>query len=275
MNSCSHSLQTSCCFLYGLIYTSFFWFYNLLPLQNAYKSVQRGIRFETSEVKIVNMDTNASLKRTENTVWDFILLLAGVGLLCYVSHEIIAGNRQLFSKGFLIAQFCFCMIFVADYIVRSLSDRTGRYALRHIPYLLISLPYLNIIALCGVALDRSWMMFLGVIPLLRTLIASYVVVRWFAEKGVRRIFTAYALTVVLLTYLSALVFYDYEIGVNAHLHGFGNAVWWAFMSMTTVGAAIFPVTAVGKVLAVILPCLGMLMLPLFTVYVADLYKDRR
>ena len=117
-------------------------------------------------------------------------------------------------------------------------------------------------------------MFFGVIPLLRVLIASFIVVRWFTRRGVRRMFTAYTLTVMLLTYFSALVFYDYETGLNAHLHGFGNAVWWAFMSMTTVGAEVFPVTTVGKVLAVVLPALGMLMLPLFTVYVADLYKDR-
>ena len=202
-------------------------------------------------------------------------LLAGIGLLVSVSHEIIAGSREFFSQRFLMTQLCLCLIFIADYFVRASWYHSRNYALRNLPYLLVSLPYLNLISWMGITLERSWMMFFGIIPLLRTIIASYVVVRWFAEKGVRRMFTAYALTVVLLTYISALVFYDYEIGVNSHLHGFGNAIWWAFMSMTTVGAAIFPVTAVGKVLAVILPALGMLMLPLFTVYVADLYKEKR
>lgn len=207
--------------------------------------------------------------------WELLTLVAGIVLLVSVSWEIITNNRAFFSKQFLIIQLCVSIVFMADYFVRSSADRSGRYALRHIPYLLLSLPYLSIISWCGGALDRSWMMFLGVIPLLRAIIAGYVVVRWFAERGVRRVFSAYAMTVVLLTYLSALVFYDYEVSVNTHLHGFGNAVWWAFMSMTTVGAAIFPVTAIGKILAVLLPGLGMLMLPLFTVYVADLYKNRR
>ena len=220
------------------------------------------------------MVTNYFLRTQNFRFWELLTLVAGVVLLFSVSHEIICGNRDFFSDSFLVTQLCVCMIFIADYIVRSFTDPRRRYAWRNVPYLLLSLPYLNIIAWCGVTLDRSWMMFLGVIPLLRTIIASYVVVRWFAERGVRRMFTAYALTVVLLTYLSALVFYDYEISVNPHLHGFGNAVWWAFMSMTTVGAAIFPVTAIGKVLAVLLPGLGMLMLPLFTVYVADIYKKR-
>lgn len=220
------------------------------------------------------MNEKTTLQKNVSPVWDFITLVAGIVLILSVSAEIICGDRAFFSGRFLVTQLCICIIFMVDYLVRAFSDRSGRYARRNIPYLLLSLPYLNIISWCGVALDRSWMMVFGVIPLLRALIACFVVVRWFTERGVQRMFMAYTLTVLLFTYFSALVFYDYEISVNTHLHGFGDAVWWAFMSMTTVGAEIFPVTAIGKVLAVVLPGLGMLMLPLFTVYIADLYKEK-
>ena len=47
------------------------------------------------------------------------------------------------------------------------------------------------------------------------------------------------------------------------------------MNMTTVGAAIFPVTTVGKVLSVLLPASGMLMLPLFTIYISDLFRKAK
>jgi voltage-gated potassium channel len=43
------------------------------------------------------------------------------------------------------------------------------------------------------------------------------------------------------------------------------------MNMTTVGAEIFPVTAIGKIICVILPIIGMAMFPVFTVYVTSLY----
>ena len=75
--------------------------------------------------------------------------------------------------------------------------------------------------------------------------------------------------------MAALIFYDYEVGLNARLQGFGNALWWAWMNVTTVGAAIFPVTAIGKILAVILPSLGMMFFPIFTIYVTDLYTIRK
>lgn len=62
--------------------------------------------------------------------------------------------------------------------------------------------------------------------------------------------------------------------MNDELHGFGDALWWACMNMTTVGAEIFPVTAVGRIICVILPIIGMAMFPVFTVYVTSLYAPK-
>jgi len=47
-------------------------------------------------------------------------------------------------------------------------------------------------------------------------------------------------SVLVFTYLASLVFYDYEILVNPRLTDYGDALWWAWMNVTTVGAAIFP-----------------------------------
>ena len=205
-----------------------------------------------------------------------ITFLAGMALIISVSVEVATGSRNYFSQWFLLTQLAVCSVFIIDYVMRvSCSRNSRRAALYYLPCLLLSVPYLNIVYWSGLPFDRSLQMLIGVIPLLRALVASFIVVRLVSARGVRRLFAAYVLTVLLFTYLSGMVFYDYEIAVNQHLHGFGNAIWWAFMGMTTVGAAIFPVTAVGKVLAVALPALGMLMLPLFTAYITDLYKMRR
>ena len=122
-----------------------------------------------------------------------------------------------------------------------------------------------------VVLDRGWSVVVAALPLLRAFVAMGVVVRWFVAGGMGRIFWAYIFTVVCFTYLAALMFYDYEVMVNPKLQGFGNALWWAWMGVTTVGAAIFPVTTIGKVLAVLLPSLGMMFFPIFTIYVTNLY----
>ena len=118
-------------------------------------------------------------------------------------------------------------------------------------------------------------MLIGIMPLMRAFLAFYVVVQWLVDNKVRKLFFAYIFTVVVFTYISALVFYDYEILVNSRLHGFGNALWWAWMNVTTVGAEIFPVTAIGKIFCVLLPSLGMMFFPIFTTYVLREYSHKR
>ena len=50
---------------------------------------------------------------------------------------------------------------------------------------------------------------------------------------------------------SALLFLLVERGVNPTVHHYGDALWWAAITMTTVGYGdITPVTATGKILAV-------------------------
>lgn len=104
--------------------------------------------------------------------------------------------------------------------------------------------------------------------------ATTVILEWLIEGEKKRLMGAYILTVTMFTYISALAFYDCEYGVNEHLGSFGDALWWAAMNMTTVGAAIFPVTTIGKVICVLLPIVGMMFFPIFTVYISDYYDKK-
>ena len=170
------------------------------------------------------------------------------------------------------------MIFIVDFTsALTRKEASGRYYLLNMLLLLISIPYLNILSWINIPLDRGVAVAVGALPLLRSFVAMGVVVQWFISGKVNQIFAAYLFTVVCFTYLAALIFFDYEVGVNDKLHGFGNALWWAWMGVTTVGAAIFPVTAIGKVLAVLLPALGMMFFPIFTIYVTNIYSahDRK
>ena len=56
------------------------------------------------------------------------------------------------------------------------------------------------------------------------------------------------------------------------VNDYGSALWWAFMDVTTVGSNIYAVTVTGKVLSVVLAALGMMMFPIFTVYVTSLVE---
>ncbi len=201
-----------------------------------------------------------------------ISLVAGIALMVGISVEILTGNHLAYSSWYMWLQFAVCIVFIIDFLSEIISGgRSRRHYAVNILFLLISIPYLNILQWCGVAAGHDVEGALMALSLIRAFVAMAVVVRWMIDSRVSRIFAAYIFTVVCFTYLAALMFYDYEVMVNDKLHGFGNALWWAWMNVTTVGAAIFPVTAAGKILAVILPGLGMMFFPIFTIYVTNIY----
>ena len=216
-------------------------------------------------------------KNRTHCIARIIALIASVVLLTALSVEVITGDNIHFPQWFMGIQLAVCTVFIAAFFVEvSAADDRRRFFRRHLLFLLLSVPYLNIMQWCGVQMTRHCMMVLVMITLLRAFLAMYLVVRWLVGGGsARRLFYAYLFTVVVFTCLSGIVFYDFEIHVNPHLDSLGDALWWAGMGVTTVGAAIFPVTAVGKIFAVLLPLLGMLMLPVFTVYITDTYRQKQ
>ena len=95
----------------------------------------------------------------------------------------------------------------------------------------------------------------------------WLVVMWLGhDRRAVSLLWSYVLSAVGIAYIAALIFWEYESGVNPHLDGFGNSVWWAWMCLSTAGAEVFPVTTIGKVMAAALPCIGMMIFPVFTVY---------
>lgn len=203
-------------------------------------------------------------------------LLAAVVLVVALSVEIIGGNNLRFSRGYYHLQLVICLVFLIDLTIRYLAHGAkGWKAFGYLLFFLLAVPWLNVAHWAEWELSRSESMVVASMPLLRSFLALYLVVSWMIQGRVRQLFLAYVITVVLFTYLSALVFYDFEVLVNPHLRGFGNALWLAWMNVTTVGASIFPVTTVGKVICVLLPIVGMAMFPIFTVYITALYNKRK
>ncbi len=219
------------------------------------------------------MSLSANTRTKVSDIFGVLRVVAGVVLLAALSWEIIAGDHIHFSQAYLTIQLIVCLIFICDFFIRwSIAERKGRFFWRNLLFLLLSIPYLNIIVWSGKTPSHDWGLIVSLIPLLRAFLAMTIIVQWLVTgTKMRRLFAAYIFTVVVFTYISALVFFDYEALVNSKLDGFGNALWWAWMNVTTVGAAIFPVTTIGKIFCVMLPSLGMMFFPIFTTYVLQEY----
>ncbi len=207
---------------------------------------------------------------------DNLVVVGSVILLVALSFEIITNDHYNFTPYYVAIEGVVC----TSYIVKFFIDMGGalhrsRFFWRRLPILLISIPYLAILILCGVEINREVALSIGLLPLARAVISFYrLFVRLVTAQTIDKILLAYLMVTLLFTYIAALIFYDVEYHINDNLHGFGNALWWAWMSLTTVGAELYPVTTLGKVLSVMLPLLGMMLLPLFTSYIIALHKRR-
>lgn len=218
----------------------------------------------------------AQLITSTKRILDPIVVVASVVLLIALSIEIIGTPKGVFSRWYINMQGIICAIFLVDFfLIMFLEKRPFVYLISHLPILIISLPYLWLLPSFKHSINSEWSILLGLMPQLRAFLALYIVLRWIVKKPtVRRLFYAYVLTVATLTYIAALLFYNSEIEANEHLSSFGDAMWWAAMGLTTVGATITPITITGKILAVVMPLMGMMMLPIATSYLINIYRKR-
>lgn len=207
-------------------------------------------------------------------ITNILTLLASIMLLASLSIEILYSTEfARFSEAYTWAMLIVCVIFIVDFFALMLHNpHPWRFLLRNIAMLLLSIPYHFIIQHLGIILNHTESMILSGIVMLRAVMALYITLRWLIVRRATRILWAYIATVAICTYFAALFFYEYEAPVNSSVESFGDALWWACMNMTTVGAEIFPVTPIGKVICVILPIIGMAMFPVFTVYITALYQ---
>jgi voltage-gated potassium channel len=209
-------------------------------------------------------------------ILNILTLLASILLLASLSIEIIYSSEFAhFEEAYSWAMLVVCLIFIADFFALMFSsEHPWRFFIRNFVVLILSVPYHFIVHWYGIQLDHSALVALSGVVMLRAVMALYITLRWLIIGRATRLLWAYIATVAICTYFAALFFYEYEAPVNSSLQGFGDALWWACMNMTTVGAEIFPVTAIGKIICVILPIIGMAMFPVFTVYITSLYNPK-
>lgn len=151
--------------------------------------------------------------------------------------------------------------FALDYIARIYlaSGHRRHYAMRHaLDLVMIALPVLRPLRL------------LRVVMLLRFLN------RQATDSLTGRVAVYVSGGTVLIVFCAALALLDAERGkAGANINGFGDALWWAATTVTTVGYGDhFPVTTEGRFVAVGLMLAGIALLGVVTASIASWLIDR-
>ena len=201
------------------------------------------------------------------------ILLLSVALIVFISYEIFNNIEFLNDHVYMTFQLCVCGFFMLDYFLSIfLADNPRRYALRNIGFLIISIPYLNIIDFLRIDLNPEILYYIRFIPLIRGAWAMAIVVSYVSTNRIVGIFASYLSIMLLVLYFASILFFSREQPVNPGVPTYWSSLWWCCLEMTTIGAPVNPFTPTGKVLAALLAGMGMIMFPLFTVYLTQMLR---
>lgn len=201
------------------------------------------------------------------------LIILALSVFLVICISIDSYRNEAFYKvpQFMKIQLWICVIFLADFFIEFfLSPNKKNYIATRFIFFLVSIPYNAIISHYGWEFSPMLTYCIRYIPLIRGGYAMSIVVSWFTYNRATGLFISYLMTLLFTIYFSSLAFFLFERGVNPGVKNYGDAVWWAFMDATTVGSNIVAVTTIGKVLSVLLAAIGMMMFPIFTVYVTNI-----
>lgn len=110
-----------------------------------------------------------------------------------------------------------------------------------------------------------------ILRLLRGVRSSKAIVAFVLRRRAESAFTAAALTALLVVVFSsiAVLHFEREAGNDANIQGPDDALWWAFVTVTTVGYGDkYPVTAGGRIVAAVTMTAGVGLFGTFTGFVA-------
>lgn len=198
------------------------------------------------------------------------VIAGAAALVLLISYDIFNGVSYYIDPRYLKVQFWICMLFIVDILADMLlAPRKLRYLLTHVFFLLICLPYINIIDYYQISVPDYWLFTLRILPMVRAAFVLSMVAGSFGRDRIRDMFVCYIILLVGVVYFSSLMFYVEEYQVNPDVTDYWSALWWALMTMTSTGCYIPELTPVGRVLSAVLSAGGLILFPVFTVYIAD------
>jgi voltage-gated potassium channel len=191
---------------------------------------------------------------------DVPLTVAAVVFLVAYSLQVLARSKGATDGWLQAVEWVTWGAFAGDYFVRlRLARPRGRWFVRHLPDLaVVALPVLR--------------------PLrLLRLVALLSIFQRAAGNSLRGRVVTYALgSTAILVYVAALAVLDAERDLpNATITTFGDALWWAASTITTVGYGdVTTISTTGRIIAVALMVGGIALLGTITATIASWFVEQ-
>lgn len=213
------------------------------------------------------------MRKNIYTVMHLIVLALSLFLVISISIDTFKNIAFYRVPEFMQFQFWICILFLMDFFIEFiLAEKKWHYLLTHFLFFLVAIPYNAIIDYFGWSFSPQIEYLIRYIPLVRGGYALAMVANWLTSNKVTGLFLSYLISLVASLYFASIIFFVFEQDINPLVNTYMDALWWAAMDMTTVGSNIIAITPIGRILSVVLAALGMMLFPIFTVYITNLIQ---
>ena len=199
--------------------------------------------------------------------------------------ELVVLVLSLYSLGALIAELFFsldaetrlllrrfddviCGVFLLDFVVHwTLAPSKAAFWRMGWLDLLSSIPEVSWL---------RWGRVFRIFRILRALRSARAVYQHLSAERAKGTFVMVGLVLMTAVLLATIAVFELERGApRSNIHTPGDALWWAFVTITTIGYGDhYPVTFAGRSVAVILVVFGLSFFGTFTAYVASFFLEK-
>lgn len=222
--------------------------------------------------------TEARWKSAMAKVLNLFGVLASLVLITSISFEALTNAAFTGDTIYTRIQLGVCLYFLLDFfLLLIVAPNRLRFFARNFVLILLSVPYAWLIDRFSYELSSEALYVIHFLPIVRGGVALAVLVRMVVSNRISGLFIVYLALFFAISYFQTLIFYVFEAGVNPSVTSYADALWWASMTVTTVGSNIIPVTTIGKLATATLAVVGMTTFPIFTAYITALvhnFNDR-
>lgn len=205
------------------------------------------------------------MKKRFLQIWDVFIILLSIYTVGEFFIELVVKMPEPTRLAFENADFVICILFLVDwfyYLFAAPSGKRLHYLKFHFIDLVASVPFAQILR--PLRIVRA----IRVVRLLRLVRGFKGAERFlsiFMKNRARSAMSIYLVITGVIYLYGTLGIYNFECGVNKNIRTFGDAMWMAFTTLTTVGYGdCYPITAGGRILCSVLVLTGMGLFSLFT-----------
>lgn len=219
----------------------------------------------------ITMESKAEESHERLTIFQILIIILSVYVLGALFIDTVYTLPDEVSHILALVDDAICLIFLVDFFSR-LYTAKNKLAFMKWGWidLLSSIPALDIFRA-----GRLIRLF-RLIRILRAIRSTKLLVSYTFKNRKQGTFSAVAAISLLLVIFSSIAILNVETDPNSNIKTAEDALWWAFVTITTVGYGDkFPLTTEGRIIAAVLMTAGVGLFGTFTGFVASWFMEKK